>query len=190
MTTLVELRQPLWMKTPKGEALAILLTDYGPESDHLWTCIQQEGEHQGELWTWHNSEVRVLPNSSMLRHGASPMRVTVDPQQAPIGFHSDPMAHTSSFSTVSETPADKFELFKKDEERSRTIGDVVKQMKDEAEWATSTQQPPMRTIKSLRRGEMLPQGYRQIETAQWGTILLRLDLPDSYPDRHPDEIPK
>ena len=64
---IVELRQPLWMSTPYGEALALFLTDYGPESDHLWTCVQQEGEHEGELWTWHNSEVKVLPNRSMLR---------------------------------------------------------------------------------------------------------------------------
>jgi hypothetical protein len=68
---ILELRQPLWMKTPFGEGLAIFLTDYGPESDHLFTCIQQEGEHTGELWTWHNSEVRVLANRSMLMANAS-----------------------------------------------------------------------------------------------------------------------
>lgn len=72
MTVILELRQPLWMHTPYGEGLAILLTDYGPESDHLWTCIQQEGEHQGELWTWHNSDVRVLANRSMLRSPPTP----------------------------------------------------------------------------------------------------------------------
>jgi hypothetical protein len=65
--TILELRQPLWMTTPYGEGLAIMLTDYGAESDHLWTCIQQEVPHVGELWTWHNSEVRVLANRSMLR---------------------------------------------------------------------------------------------------------------------------
>lgn len=64
---IVELKQPLWMKTPYGEALALFLTDYGPESDHLWTCVQQEDPHAGELWTWHNAEVRVLANRSMLR---------------------------------------------------------------------------------------------------------------------------
>lgn len=64
---MLELRQPLWMSTPMGEGLAIILTDYGAESDHLWTCIQQEGEHKGELRTWHNSAVRVKDNQSMLR---------------------------------------------------------------------------------------------------------------------------
>ena len=68
---ILELRQPLWMSTPYGEGLAILLTDYGAESDHLWTCIQQEGEYTGQLWTWHNSEVKVLANRSMLRTNAA-----------------------------------------------------------------------------------------------------------------------
>jgi hypothetical protein len=56
-----------------AEGLAILLTDYGAESDHLWTCIQQEAPSVGEIWTWHNSEVRVLANRSMLRD--APKRV-------------------------------------------------------------------------------------------------------------------
>lgn len=64
---MLELRQPLWMQTPFGEGLAIFVTDYGPESDHLWTCVQQEEPHVGEIWSWHNSEVRVLANRSMLR---------------------------------------------------------------------------------------------------------------------------
>ena len=66
---IVVLPQPLWMDTPMGEGLAIILRDYGPESDDLWTCIQQDGPHRGELRTWHNSEVRVKDNRSMLRGG-------------------------------------------------------------------------------------------------------------------------
>lgn len=67
MTTIVELRQPLWLTTPYGEGLAMFLTDYGAESDHIWTCVQQEEPYTGQLWTWHNSEVRVMANRSMLR---------------------------------------------------------------------------------------------------------------------------
>lgn len=73
MAVILELRQPLWMRTPLGEALALSLTDYGAESDHLWTCVQQDGPFQGEMWTWHNSEVRMLPNRSMLREGSLSM---------------------------------------------------------------------------------------------------------------------
>jgi hypothetical protein len=72
MTAIIELRQPLWVHTPHGEGLAFLVTDYGPESDHLWTCIQQEEPHTGEIWSWHNSEIRVMANRSMLR--AAPLK--------------------------------------------------------------------------------------------------------------------
>lgn len=78
--TILELKQPLWMKTPYGEGLAIFLTDYGPESDHIWTCIQQEAEYKGQIWSWHNSEVRVLDNRSMLRQADPPQPIPV--QQA------------------------------------------------------------------------------------------------------------
>lgn len=63
----IELKQHLWMKTPKGEGRAIAVMDYGQEDDLLWVCIQQEDKHIGEIWCWHNSEVRVLDNSSFLR---------------------------------------------------------------------------------------------------------------------------
>ena len=69
---MLELRCPLWFSTPFGEARAIILLDYGPEDDLLWVCIQQEGEHLGELWTWHNSKVRVLDNPTYLRKRPAP----------------------------------------------------------------------------------------------------------------------
>lgn len=65
--TMLELRQQYWFDTPYGEARALILLDYGQEEDICWLCVQQEGEHKGELWTWHNSEVRMLPNRTVLR---------------------------------------------------------------------------------------------------------------------------
>lgn len=62
-----EWNQELWMKTPYGEALALGFFDYGPESDLRHLVIQQEAPHTGELWAWHNSEVRVLANRTSLR---------------------------------------------------------------------------------------------------------------------------
>jgi hypothetical protein len=55
------------MHTPFGEGRCIATIDYGPEEDLLWVCIQQEEPHVGALWTWHNSEVRVMANRSFLR---------------------------------------------------------------------------------------------------------------------------
>lgn len=56
---------PMCMR--EGEARALILLDYGQEEDLCWLCVQQEGKHKGELWTWHNSEVRMPPNRTMLR---------------------------------------------------------------------------------------------------------------------------
>ena len=64
---ILELRAHLWFHTPYGEARALFLIDYGPEDDLYWVCVQQEGEHKGQIWTWHNSEVRMMDNRSMLR---------------------------------------------------------------------------------------------------------------------------
>lgn len=176
MTTILELRQPLWMETPKGEALAILLTDYGPESDHLWTCIQQEGEHQGELWTWHNSEVRVLPNSSMLRR-ATLGPAKVDTVKEVLGR----VKREHDLRRATERALDRL--------GDRTIGEVINDVKSEATLAVERNEPPMMDPRKLHRGEQIPRGYRQV-IPSWGRpVLLRLDLPDDYPEHHRDEIP-
>jgi hypothetical protein len=62
-----ELRQHLWMRTPKGEARCIAVIDYGQEEDLVWVCIQQEAPHRGEIWSWHNGEVRVADNATFYR---------------------------------------------------------------------------------------------------------------------------
>lgn len=64
---IIELRQPLQMMTPKGRATAIYLRDYGPETDDVFTCIQHDEPHCGELWSWSNPEVRVVDNITMMR---------------------------------------------------------------------------------------------------------------------------
>lgn len=62
-----ELRSHLWMTTPHGESRCFAVIDYGPEDDLYWVCIQQEGDFTGQIWTWHNSEVRIMANRTVLR---------------------------------------------------------------------------------------------------------------------------
>ncbi len=64
---ILELKQHLWFKTPYGEARCLFVIDYGQEDDLYWVCVQQDGEHKGQLWTWHNSEVKMAENKTMLR---------------------------------------------------------------------------------------------------------------------------
>lgn len=57
-----ELKQPLWLKTPLGVGTAIAVIDYGPEHDLLWVVGDDD---TGQIWTWANPEVRMIPNKSL-----------------------------------------------------------------------------------------------------------------------------
>lgn len=59
---ITELRQPLAVRTPKGEGYAIMVVDYGPESSLLWVTVLNES---GEVWAVRNEEVRVKGNWSL-----------------------------------------------------------------------------------------------------------------------------
>lgn len=61
---ILQLTQPLWLITPKGEAVAHFLIDYGIENDLYWVCAQQE---TGECWTWSNRDVKFAKNISVGR---------------------------------------------------------------------------------------------------------------------------
>ncbi len=73
MQSLLQLDPPIPMRTPKGEGIATLVIDYGPDYDLLWTVIVTKGEHAGEIWTYPNHQVRGVENVSLGRH------VTGDP---------------------------------------------------------------------------------------------------------------
>ena len=55
---MLQLDPPIPVVTPKGEALAQVLIDYGAEHDLLWVCFQEDGE----CWTWRNQDIRGTTN--------------------------------------------------------------------------------------------------------------------------------
>ncbi len=59
---LLQLHPPIWVVTPKGRGLAVLVIDYGPDHDLLWTVFQKE---KGECWTWGNRDIRADPNVTL-----------------------------------------------------------------------------------------------------------------------------
>lgn len=61
---IVQLNPPLPVTTPKGDAWAHLVIDYGPEADLFWVCFQ---DITGESWTWGNRDVRIQPNVTLGR---------------------------------------------------------------------------------------------------------------------------
>lgn len=50
--------------TPKGQALAHFLIDYGIEHDLYWVCAQQG---TGECWTWSNRDITFPKNITIGR---------------------------------------------------------------------------------------------------------------------------
>jgi hypothetical protein len=57
------------VKTPKGNGLAHVLIDYGPEHDMLWICFI---DSTGECWTYPNPMVRAQKNITQGRDYISP----------------------------------------------------------------------------------------------------------------------
>ena len=64
---IIQLNPPIPLKTPKGNALAQALIDYGIEHDLVWVCFQQD---TGEVWCWRNPEVIAQTNITMGRFDA------------------------------------------------------------------------------------------------------------------------
>lgn len=61
---MLQLNPPLPVLTPKGEALAHVLLDYGAEHHLMWVCFQSDGS----CWTWQNPEIRAPKNVTMGRN--------------------------------------------------------------------------------------------------------------------------
>jgi len=74
--SVIQLNPPVPLMTPKGEALAHFVIDYGPEFDLLWVCFQDE---TGECWTWSNPDVRGPKNTTMHRPNISPFPAAAAP---------------------------------------------------------------------------------------------------------------
>jgi thymidine phosphorylase len=61
-----ELRNYVEVNTPKGRASVWLVTEYGPETPKLFTCIMRDS---GEVWEFTNSQIRVTDNFTFGRVG-------------------------------------------------------------------------------------------------------------------------
>lgn len=64
-----QLNPPLPLRTPKGNASAHFLIDYGIEHDVHWVCFQ---DSTGECWTWRNRDIRIQQNITEGRENISP----------------------------------------------------------------------------------------------------------------------
>ena len=58
----------LEVKTPKGDGVVWLVTDYGHETDTIYTIII---DATGELWQFAHKDIIVKPNITFRRNGKS-----------------------------------------------------------------------------------------------------------------------
>lgn len=54
------------VSTPKGDGVVWLVTDYGHETDTIYTVIINE---TGQLWQWRHKDLIVKNNITFGRHG-------------------------------------------------------------------------------------------------------------------------
>ena len=54
------------VSTPKGDGIIWLVTDYGHETDTIYTIIINA---TGELWQFIHKDIRVKPNITFRRYG-------------------------------------------------------------------------------------------------------------------------
>lgn len=57
--TIFEPSNQLEVNTPKGRASVWLVTEYGTETEKVFTCIIKE---TGEIWEFTNKDIRVINN--------------------------------------------------------------------------------------------------------------------------------
>lgn len=57
--TIHEPRNCLEVETPKGLATVWLVTEYGPETEKVFTCIVKA---TGEIWEFTNRDIRAVQN--------------------------------------------------------------------------------------------------------------------------------
>lgn len=64
-TTMLQLKPPVPLNTPKGKGYAHLVIDYGQEHHLLWVVFI---DSTGECWTFPNPEITIQSNPTMGRN--------------------------------------------------------------------------------------------------------------------------
>jgi hypothetical protein len=57
-TTIYEPNNRIEVYTPKGKGIIWIITDYGHETDTIYTVIQENGQ----LWQWTHKDIKVTQN--------------------------------------------------------------------------------------------------------------------------------
>ena len=61
---ILQLNPSIPVITPQGDAQAMMVIDYGPETDLVWICFL---DSNGQCWSYRNPEIRGQKNITMGR---------------------------------------------------------------------------------------------------------------------------
>jgi hypothetical protein len=70
--TIYEPTNRLEVATPKGPGIIWLVTDYGHETDTIYTVIIDQGENIGQMWQFTHKDIRVKNNLTFKRGSWAP----------------------------------------------------------------------------------------------------------------------
>lgn len=68
---IIQLNPTIPLTTPLGDGFAVAVIDYGEDHDLKWVVIQTGS---GEIWTWNNSKVRGIKNTTANRTNISEIK--------------------------------------------------------------------------------------------------------------------
>lgn len=62
MTSIHELRQTLWVNTPHGKGIALLVIDYGPQQNTIWVVALKES---GQIKHYDSNQITLEVNYTL-----------------------------------------------------------------------------------------------------------------------------
>ena len=62
MTAIHELQQVLWVETPHGDGVAIMVIDYGPHENTIWVVVNEKTR---EIKHYNSEQIKLCWNHTM-----------------------------------------------------------------------------------------------------------------------------
>jgi hypothetical protein len=65
MVAIHEMKQVLWVETPHGDGIVLLVMDYGPHENTIWVVANEKTR---EIKHYNSTQVRLCWNHTMFQH--------------------------------------------------------------------------------------------------------------------------
>ena len=65
MTAIHELHQILWVETPHGDGIVLMIMDYGPHENTIWVVANEKTR---EIKHYNSTQIKLCWNHTMFQH--------------------------------------------------------------------------------------------------------------------------